>query len=102
MADDQAEFDAENCYAVSDFLIKAKGGFTKTLRNKRDNAEMWQYIVDAVYWFIMHVTVHMYTKVSLLSLLLLVQSTTQKCLSIVDDVGRNEGQDEEESWTSHI
>jgi hypothetical protein len=51
--------------SVSDFLIKAKGGFTKTLRNKKDNAEMWQYIVDAVYWFVMHVTVHMYTKVTL-------------------------------------
>jgi hypothetical protein len=29
---------------------------------------MWQYIVDAVYWFVMHVTVHMYTKVSPLTL----------------------------------
>jgi hypothetical protein len=64
LSDDQADCDAENCESVSDFLIKAKGGFTKTLRNKKDEAEMWQYIVDAIYWFIMHVTVHMYTKVS--------------------------------------
>jgi hypothetical protein len=53
--------------AVSDGLIKAKGGFTRTLRNKKD-AETWQYVVDAIYWFIMHVTVHMYTKVSRLTL----------------------------------
>jgi hypothetical protein len=85
--------------SVSDCLIKAKakGGFTKTLRNKKDDAEMWQYIVDAVYWFIMHVTVHMYTKVSPLTLPIVVNQPLKLafdcCLW---------GQDEEESRSTHI